>query len=257
MVRAARLQKTMKRRPEAKGVLLALADRCDDDGRNAWPSVETIAAEAEIGKRTADACLVALRDHGIIAEQARPRQHQPRTWRLNLDVVATLADAQHTATLNESSDTHDPATLPSPDAQHTATLQQGERRDWTNSDTQNQASDTQGRELGSQKRALDTQTVATDPVLLNCPLNDPLNKVPAAQAPRSPASVTNEDRTRAFLKGFAVDVVDELGSDDRGQLTRKLQVVADERYVACDSGMLAEAIAFALRVRRFGRRVTA
>src|SRR5690242_1528985 len=84
MVRAARLPRTMKRRPALKGVLLVLAYHCDGHGAGAWPSVATIAGEVEIGTRTADVCLRDLQSAGLIAEQAPPRQHRPRTWRLNL-----------------------------------------------------------------------------------------------------------------------------------------------------------------------------
>src|SRR5262245_45847270 len=97
-----RLPRSMKRRPAVKGALLALADRCDDDGFGAWPSVATIAGEAECSPRIIDACLCALRDAGFIAEQAPPRQHQPRTWRLCLDVI-WAADPQHAATLSVKS----------------------------------------------------------------------------------------------------------------------------------------------------------
>ena len=91
MVRDVRLPLTMKRRPQVKGVLLALADRCNDDGRNAWPAVPTIAAEVEIGEKMAARCLADLVAAGIIREQDRPRQHRPRTWLLDLDALTRLA----------------------------------------------------------------------------------------------------------------------------------------------------------------------
>jgi DNA-binding transcriptional regulator YhcF (GntR family) len=69
----------MPRRPEAKGILLALADRADEAGGNAWPSVATMAAEAEVSVRTAQKVLAELASAGLIEEQARPTQHRPRT----------------------------------------------------------------------------------------------------------------------------------------------------------------------------------
>jgi hypothetical protein len=100
MVRAARLPRTIGSRCAAKAVLLALADRCDDDGENAWPSVATIAAETESNERTVQECLRALREHGLIAEQARPRQHRPYTYRLNLATLTALSGVQESAPLN-------------------------------------------------------------------------------------------------------------------------------------------------------------
>ncbi len=157
MVRAARLPREMKRRPHAKGVLLALADRCDDAGENAWPAVNTIASEAEIGRRTADGVLASLRSHGLIEEQDPPRQHRPRTWRLNLEAIAALADTQRVATLDDSSDTQHGAPLNMPDPQV------------LNSDTQVSSPDPQV--LNS-----DTHATCDRTVLLNRPLNGQLNK---------------------------------------------------------------------------------
>ena len=119
----------MKRRPEAKGILLALADRCDDDGRNAWPAVSTMAAEAEISVRTAHVVLEALVASGLIAEQEPPRQHKPRTWMLNPSALAALSDPQDVADLESTSDPQQAAALaprdgPS-DPQHAAALTPG------------------------------------------------------------------------------------------------------------------------------------
>ncbi len=99
LVRAACLPETMKRRPEAKGVLFALADKCVDTGMDAWPSVATIAAEVELGPRTVHKVLKSLQSCGLIAEQAPPRQHRPRTWRLNLDLLRALSGKQQSAAL--------------------------------------------------------------------------------------------------------------------------------------------------------------
>lgn len=146
MVRAARLPRTVKRRPQTKAVLLALADRCNNDGFDAFPAVPTIAAECEIGTRTADACLATLRGHGLIAEQSPPRQHRPRTWRLNLDAILALA----------------------PGSQHVAGLDRVER---PVSDPQHHVPDPQIQTSDPQNLSSGSQHVADDPVLLNRPLN--------------------------------------------------------------------------------------
>ena len=158
MVRAARLPRTMKRRPEVKAVLLALADRCLDDGSNAWPAVATIAAESEISARTAHRCLATLLHHDLIKEQSAPRQHKPRVWRLNLDAILNLA----------------------PDAQHVAGLEGGER---PVSDPQDHAPDPQIQTSDPQNPSSGPQDLADDPVLLNCPLNQKSSDAGASRAP--------------------------------------------------------------------------
>lgn len=134
----------MRCRPLAKLVLLALADRCDEDGRGAWPALATIAAEAEVDDvRTVSARLRALAAAGLIVEQAPPRQRRPRTWALNLDALDRLARP-----LSES------------DPQPVAPLDPVE----------NLLKESQGCNSappGVQKSALDPQPVAPDPVLLD------------------------------------------------------------------------------------------
>lgn len=52
-----------KSRGNDRLVLLAIADRCDDDGGNCWKSTEKLAEKARVSKRTAQRCidhLVAL-----------------------------------------------------------------------------------------------------------------------------------------------------------------------------------------------------
>lgn len=45
-------------------VLLAIADRCDDDGGNCWKSTETLAKKARVSKRTAQRCIDHLVELG-------------------------------------------------------------------------------------------------------------------------------------------------------------------------------------------------
>jgi hypothetical protein len=132
----------MKRRPEAKAVLLALADDANDAGENAFPSVFTIAAEVEIGTRTADAVLAGLRAQGLIEEQEPPRQHRPRTWRINLAALAALAAPQTVAALtaDRPAGSCDPDQTSEP--QHAATLKSSDPQN-QNPDPQNRAPDPQ------------------------------------------------------------------------------------------------------------------
>src|SRR5688572_25887797 len=71
LVRLARLPRKkikQRRRPTAKLVLLALADRADHHGSNAWPSVATICAESEASEHTIEACLEALKRAKLIRQ---------------------------------------------------------------------------------------------------------------------------------------------------------------------------------------------
>lgn len=55
-----------------KMVLLVIADHADDEGRNAWPSMQTIARKASLSHRQAKRIVAALRDGGwiVVEEQA-------------------------------------------------------------------------------------------------------------------------------------------------------------------------------------------
>jgi len=92
MVQTARLPKDMDRRVERKAILRSLAGYCDDRGRNAFPSKETIGGEAEVGTTMVREDLNALCKAGLIDEQAPPGPHKPRTWCFNLDRLAALID---------------------------------------------------------------------------------------------------------------------------------------------------------------------
>ena len=167
LVSAACLPETMKRRPEAKGVLFALADKCVDTGMDAWPSVATIAAEVELGPRTVHKVLKSLQSCGLIAEQAPPRQHRPRTWRLNLDLLRALSGKQQSAALR------------TPDLQRVAHLPTVSE---VHSDAQDRAPGPHISDPDAQNRTSGPQHVADDPVLLNRPLNGPLKRTCGARA---------------------------------------------------------------------------
>ena len=183
LVRDARLPRSVKRRPEVKAVLLALADKCLPDGTNARPAVATIAAEVEISVRTVHACLATLRDLNLIAEQAPPRQHKPRVWRLNLPAIKALdkdAAPQHPAALTDSN----------PDAQHAADL--------TSPDVQASNPHAQDRESGAQLLNPDAHAVAEDPVSRILPLIPSMNRAPSAldSHPKQTTTTVESDEQR-------------------------------------------------------------
>lgn len=53
-------------------VLLAIADRCDDDGGNCWKSTEKLAEKARVSKRTAQRCIDHLVELGELEVVERP-----------------------------------------------------------------------------------------------------------------------------------------------------------------------------------------
>ena len=57
--------------PGEKLVLLALADQAGDDGRQCWPSVETIAHKSGQGERTVRRALASLEEKGHLTRQHR------------------------------------------------------------------------------------------------------------------------------------------------------------------------------------------
>jgi hypothetical protein len=214
LVRAARLPKAMKHRPEVKAVLLALANRCDDAGKNAWPSVATIASETELSSRTAQKRLSALRDSGIIRQQEPPRQHRPRTWRLDLGVLEELAAPQDVAGLDASG------------AQNVADLKVGRGRVQTGNRT-GQVGKSEAPDLHDRPSGL--QHVADDPVLLNRPsLNSPLNKEPRASR-ETPGVATPEELAEAAYRHLPEAARQQLEEDAAGQLSGVLSIAPPQK----------------------------
>lgn len=64
-------------------VLLALADRASDDGTGAWPSVDTLARDARISRRSVQRCLRELEASGAIATTGT-RDNGARIYRVNM-----------------------------------------------------------------------------------------------------------------------------------------------------------------------------
>ena len=59
--------------PQAKLVLIALADHADDETFQCWPSVGYIAKRCELGRSTVYRIIISLRDKGLI-------KHEKRRW---------------------------------------------------------------------------------------------------------------------------------------------------------------------------------
>jgi hypothetical protein len=67
-----------------KFILLALCEKADNDGTNAWPSVATLARYAECSERTVQRALGRLRRDGWITETSKATRYRPRVYSVNL-----------------------------------------------------------------------------------------------------------------------------------------------------------------------------
>lgn len=85
----------------AKAVLLSLADDCTGDplAPLAFTSVPTMEREAAVSARTIDAALANLKRWCLASEHAPPRQHKPRTWRLNIPAIVAMIPVEVAAKL--------------------------------------------------------------------------------------------------------------------------------------------------------------
>ena len=182
LVRKARLPRGMKRRALAKAVLLTLADRGDDNGCNAFPSIMTIAAEVECAARIVPSILASLVDAKLIGAQRPPGQHRPRTWRIYLGEVSALiprVGVQHVAALGDAAAQHGAELEPPGDP---ATHDPADLNPLTTSGQQIVSS---GRQIDAPARHIDVPARhdrADDPILNS--FNDPLNGA-GADAPRT------------------------------------------------------------------------
>lgn len=183
LVRQARLPATIRHRAITKAILLVLADRCNRDGRDAWPSLDTICGETEIKSRiTARGHLQSLCDHGLIHEQQPPSQHRPRVWQLDLDAIRRLIpEGQAAIRLNPA-------------------------------DSEGQLDDPDGQ-LSSpegQFTAPDGQRLIPDPVLMNGPLNGPLNFRTLAPTPSFTHTAKEPNGGNFFvIRKIAIEVLED------------------------------------------------
>jgi len=90
-------------------VLLAIANHCDADGRNAWPSQEKIAAEAHVSVRTVKRCVVALAEMGELTVGYREGAAvgRARTNYYELPLFAVALDEGTSTTRGHSGPPHE------------------------------------------------------------------------------------------------------------------------------------------------------
>jgi hypothetical protein len=245
LVRSARLPRTMPRRAQVKAVLLALSDRCDDDGFNAWPSVATIAAETELAERAVQYALRHLEAADLIGEQEKPRQHRPRTWFLNLDELVRLSPEVSIRAPLEYSGVQPETPLSYP--QPTSEVQPGVSTPTLGVHVE------APRGVNPDARGANC---APDPILLNCSsLNYPLNEEPAPAARRAPklSDADHQERHERLKAAALVESVAAAGANlTEGELIDRVE----SRTGCHDRVAIAAAVTF-VRVRRTFRSMSA
>lgn len=187
-------------RPLAKAVLLALANYADDDGRNAWPAVATMAARTEMSERAVHKSLKELQAINLIAEQEPPRQHRPRVWLLNLDVIGQLQEARVAphASLEDGSPARD-ASLEDSRVASGAGLS---------------ASDGHVREPGMHVRQSRHARGAPDPSVIR---PDPEERTTPAQKPGAEKGDAASEVLRLFSDGYQRKVGEQYAFDKRAR----------------------------------------
>lgn len=100
-------------------VLLAIADHCDDQGRNAWPSVETLARKARLSTRRVQQILRSLENRSLIhIEENRggtldtPSDRRPNRYTIMLDVLTSNSGVKPTSPQDVVVQTPDVVVLP-------------------------------------------------------------------------------------------------------------------------------------------------
>lgn len=91
-----------------KMVLLVIADHADDAGRNAWPSIATIARKASLSPRSAQRYVQSLVDRGLVDRDVqgggyREMRHdrRPNRYTIDLDGVTRLTSRDGNGTTPE------------------------------------------------------------------------------------------------------------------------------------------------------------
>lgn len=92
-------------------VLMTLAEHADKQGRNTWPSVDTIAAEAQADEKTVRRCLAKLQEDGLISGQPGRGRGNTTVWAL-LIPVPTLEKEGVTPGIRPDEDPVKPGTTP-------------------------------------------------------------------------------------------------------------------------------------------------
>lgn len=92
-----------------KMVLLVLADHADDEGRNSWPSIATVARKSSVSPRQAQRILTSLKKRGLVRvekqaggnREMRDDRRPNRYW-VTLDGVTSMTPRD-----DQRGDTHD------------------------------------------------------------------------------------------------------------------------------------------------------
>lgn len=223
-------------RCQVKAVLLALADRCDDEGFDAWPSVATIAAETELHHRTVQRCLRQLETAALIAEQDKPRQYRPRTWMVNLDAVTDLSEVNVATPLaNPDVSTHTPL-MPTRGVSPDTAAPFG-----AGSGVTIPAAGVTVQAAGVTTQTLRGDCLPPDPVL-NRPKNNPLNG--ETQASRAVAVLS--DKERKALTQQVKEIADNEAKTAPSETYDELVARVQQRSGCRDGGIVGAAVALAL-----------
>jgi len=100
--------------PVEKLVMLKLADHADDEGRNAYPSVPTMAREAGCCERTVQRTLRELAGKGLICVTDRATRYKPTCYAVVLSgVTAAQAGVTSTTFRGDTAKSPEPSIEPS------------------------------------------------------------------------------------------------------------------------------------------------
>jgi hypothetical protein len=75
-------------------VLMVLCEHAHHDGSQSWPSVKTIASEAEMSSRSVQAALRTLRQRGVIEIERVANRHSPAVYRMNMHLFPVRASSR-------------------------------------------------------------------------------------------------------------------------------------------------------------------
>jgi hypothetical protein len=222
-------------RSQAKLILLSLADDCGHDGTNACTAVRTIAAEAQLSIGTIDKRLRMLDRQRVIHEQIPPSQHFPRTWALNLPLLASWVDPDTRKTLKLHETTRQAMQRPSPDSQHVVCLESTRS---SPSDSQSSRPDSQDLNPDSQSLCPDTQHVADE--LIELSTTKELRTAPAA--PHSKTKTPREEHNPGAPRRFVAPAKTPSADGNYRVVCRLVgELLETGRFDDADFGALKEA----------------
>lgn len=99
----------------ARLVLVYLADRADDEGRDAYPSIATLVEQSHLSRSTIKRILKRLEDHGLISRGDQQKvahyrvDRRPVVWNLRLDVTVDNSADERGFKMNPRGEVNDSA----------------------------------------------------------------------------------------------------------------------------------------------------